>query len=406
MAWNGPMWVSSWHNFAPEVTTAFTFPERLEIYDWTLEGDGEAMPGMAFTKDEKLEIARILDEIHVQRINAGSITSRFPEDIESVREIAQLGLSAKVEAFVATNKADVDLATKSDVSGVSMELPSSDAWIEDRSQSRSEIVNQSIDTIDYAKEHGLSVTFGLQDATRADQEFLQEYVQCLTSQTKLDAILVADSMGAASPEGFKHLIRMMTRWTTLPVAIHCHNDFGLATANALAGVTAGASTVTTTMNGVGERCGLTSLEELAVALRVLYNIDLGIKLKKLCEASRIVEGATRPLISKLKPVVGERAFAWEADRFMETMRRFEARGSLKSGLPYEPDLVGNEFRFFPGKKTGIQGVRWEAEKLGFTLSYEQTQRVLEEVKQRLANKETTLTDRDFRDILLMTSRSS
>jgi methanogen homocitrate synthase len=404
LAWNGPKWTASWHNFAQEATSNFS--DRIEIYDWTLEGDGEEMPGIVFTKSEKLEIAKMLDAIHTHRINIGSLNSAPRADIEAITEIAHLGLSAKIEAFVGVNKSDVDLALKTDVPGILMELPSSDAWItKGIRRSREQVLAQSLDVITYAKEHGLGVTFGLQDATRTDETFLKEYVQTLSSQSKLDVISIADSMAVSTPEGFKHLIRLVTQWTKLPVAIHCHNDFGLATANALAGLSAGADIVTTTANGIGERCGLTSLEEIAVALRILYNIDIGIRLEKLCELSRLVERATGPVISSLKAVVGERAFAWEADGFVERTRNLQSAGAGKAALPYEPDLVGNDFKFYPGKKVGREGIKWESHKHGFDLTDEQVDELMTKTR-TLASAKAHLSEQAFLAIVKTLTRQS
>lgn len=398
MAWNGPKWISSWHNFAPDVTADFSLPEKVQIYDWTLEGDGEEMPGMVFTEDERLEIAKALDEVGVNSINVGWLSSTFPEDVGAIRKVAKLGLAANVEVCVEMKKPTIDLATESDMRGVLMELPSSDAWIESRQMSREKILDQAIEMITYAKDHGLNVTFGLQDATRADRGFLEDYIETLTRETKLDVMLIADSMSVASPEGFRHLIGMVKKWTKIPIAVHCHDDFGLATANALAAVTAGANIVTTTVNGIGERCGLTSLEETAVALRVLYGVDTGIKLEKLRKLSRIVERATTPLISSLKSVVGDRAFAWEMDRFVEAKKTLDASRLLKAGLPYEPDLVGNDFKFYPGKKIGVQGIKWEAERLGFNLTDQQAEQLVDKIKE-LSIRKRQPNSEDFLNML-------
>jgi methanogen homocitrate synthase len=380
------------------VTAHFHFPDKVQIYDWTLEGDGEEMPGMVIAEDERLKIAKALDEIGVNSINVGWLSSAFPEDIRAIRKVANLGLVANVEVCVEMKTSIIDLATGCDVRGVLMELPSSDAWIESRHMSREKILEQAIEMITYAKDHGLNVTFGLQDATRADRGFLEDYVKSLTRETKLDVMLIADSMSVASPEGFRHLIRMVKEWTRIPIAVHCHDDFGLATANVLAAISAGANIVTTTVNGIGERCGLTSLEEFAVASRVLYGVDTGIKLEKLRKLSSIVEAATTPLISTLKSVVGDRAFAWEMDRFVETKRSLEKSGLLKAGLPYEPDLVGNDFKFYPGKKVGVQGIKWEAERLGFKLTDEQAEQLVDKIRELSIQKRQPNTE-DFLNML-------
>lgn len=377
----GSMWVSSWHNFATDVTDDFSFPEKIELYDWTLEGDGEEMPGMVFTSDERKEIAQVLDAIRVPRIAVGMISSSSPEETEAVREIAHLGLRAKVETYVRANKRDIDIALKSGVSGVQLSIPPRDFWKEESNQYGIKILDQCIEAANYAKEHGLSVTFGLADATRADEDFLARFVKTVDEQSNVDAISLADSWGVASPDGLRHMIKMAKQWTKLPIAIHCHNDLGLATANALAGLAAGASIVTTTINGIGERSGLTSLEEVAVALRILHDIDVGIRYDKLCELSRAVEKATGPLISTLKPVVGERAFAIETDEFVESIK------NSKIPAAYNPDFVGNRFRLFLGRKTGEQGIKWEAKRLGFELTDRQVQVLLIKVKELLKGRE-------------------
>lgn len=349
----------SWHNFISDVTKEYAFPQKVELEDWTLQGNGEQAPGVIFARSERIAIARKLDEIGVHRLVTGLVEESLPEDTEVVKEIAHLGLKAKIETCVGLRREDLDWALKSDVWGVQLGVPSSDFWLEEklRQARRREAINQAIEATTYAKEHGLNVTFHLTDSARADQNFLREFVRSLSAETKVDAIGVSDSFGVASPEGFRHLVKMVRDWTKLPIAMHCHNDFGLATANALIGLSAGANIVNTAVNGLGERCGLTSLDEVAVALRMLYNIDIGIRYDGLCELSRLVETASGIRISEMKPIVGERAFAWESDRHLPTL--------IKARLPYEPDFVGSDFKLFLGKKTGKEGVKWQAEELGF-----------------------------------------
>lgn len=359
---------------------------------------------MVFTKNEREEIARALDNIHVHRMNAGFITHLFPDDIEPTKAIVQLGLSTKIEAKVAVSKADIDLALTTDVSEILMELPSSDVWIESINQTRSKVIEQSIEATTYAKEHGLRVTFGLQDATRADPEFIKQYTRALDAEGHADALCLADTWGVTSPEGFSHLVKMVKSMTKLPISIHCHNDFGLATANAIAGLSAGASIVTTTVNGIGERCGLSSLEEVVLALRMLYNIDMGMRYDRFCEISKIVEKATGHMISELKPVVGKRAFAWETDDFPQLVRSLQAKERVEEVMPYEPVLAGNDFAFFPGRKTGEVGVRWEAERLGFHLTDRQVQDMVLELRKR--SKAKQLRRQDFLNMLSTATRKS
>jgi isopropylmalate/homocitrate/citramalate synthase len=173
--------------------------------------------------------------------------------------------------------------------------------------------------------------------------------------------------------------------------------------NALAGLAAGASIVTTTVNGIGERCGLSSLEEVVLALRMLYNIDTGIRYDQFSILSKIVEKATGHMISDLKPIIGKRAFAWETDDFPQLIRNLQAKNRVKAVMPYEPELVGNDFAYFPGRKTGEQGVSWEAERLGFRLNDQQVQEIVAYLR-KLSKTRQRVNREDFLNALAKTTR--
>ena len=399
MASSEQKWKTSWHNFAPEVSREFSFPSQIEIYDLTLEGDGEEMPGMVFSRKDKIAIARGLDEARVHRIDAGWAAASNPEDIDAIREIAHLGLNAKVAAYIGSPTTEnVDTALKCDVWGVWTGFPASELLMRHGiGLSEDEVIEKATCVTTYAKEHGLNVRFELIDGSRATAAFAKKLIGALEG-AKVDSIGVADSYGVCSPEGFRHLIRTVRAWTSLPIVIHCHNDFGLATANALAGLSAGANLVTTTVNGIGERCGLTPLEEVVTALHLLYNIDVGVKYDELRELSELVEKATGPLTSKLKPVVGERAFGWETDDHIALIRKLEAAGQLEAALPYQPGLVGNNLRAFLGKRTGKEGVKWKAKEQKIELSDLEAERIASRIR-ALATRKRIPSEDEFRRIL-------
>ena len=354
------MWTSSWLNFEPSVTKSFAFPKRIELEDWTLQGDGEETPGVVYTDDEALAIAQKLDEVGVHRIVTGLLEPQHPEDARVVKKIAHLGLRAKIETIAGLSKPELERAISYDVWGVDLTIAGADFWLRrsEQEKRRAEAIEIAQTATSYCKAHGLKVTLNIRDAGRADPKFVRRAVKSVSDLA--DAIRVSDPYGMVNPIAFGKMIRMIKSWTKLPIAIHCHNDLGLATANALAGVASGASIPNTAVNGIGERCGLSSLEEVAVALRILYNIDTGIKLEKLAGLSHLVDEASGHLMTSQKAIVGERAFGWESDRSAPT-------GNL-ARVPFAPQLVGNDYRFFPGKKIGPKGIQRVASEQGFELT--------------------------------------
>ena len=388
--WIGPKWTSSWLNFEPSVTKDLSFPHKIELEDWTLQGDGEETPGIVFSREEALSIASKLDEVGVPRIMAGLVEPLFPEDGRIVKEIAHLGLRAKVGTIAGLSKVELDRAISYDVWELDIAIAAADFWLPEKRRlvRRDEAIKQVQIAMSYCKAHGVKVRLNVRDPARADPVFVRRVLRSVSNLA--DAIRVTEPYGMVSPFAFGKMIRMLRRWTDLPIAVHCHNDLGLATANALAGLASGASIPNTTVNGIGERCGLSSLEEVAVALRILYNVDTGIKFDKLYDLSQLVERATGHLISTQKPIVGKRAFGWESDRSVPSKARFR--------VPFEPEFVGNSFRFFPGRKLGIQGVRRTASTLGFELTDRQAERLVAKVRE-LSGAKKQPSDAEFLKLL-------
>jgi len=400
--WIGPKWISSRYNFDKEVLTQMNLPKKVEIYDVTCR-DGEQMPGVVFRKEDKVRIAQALDEVGIQRIEAGMPAVSL-EDFEAVKEIAHLGLKAKISIFCRARKDDVDIALKCDVWGVLIEVPSSDALIEKGFEwNRERVVEMAVEATSYAKEHGLHVSFFPYDTTRADTEFERKLMTTVAEQSHIDAITVVDTFGCAVPQGFAHLVKLVKSWVKIPVEVHCHNELGLATANTLAGVTAGAEVVHTTVNGIGERSGGAPTEEVAVGLRLLYGIDPGFRYERFFKLSKLVQEITGVKVVPNKPVVGDNAFSYEAGIPVMFCKRLKEINYLQAGLGYLPEFVGNKFIIAFGKKSGRHGVKWRLEEMGREATDEQIESMLTKIKEKSITSRRALTEEEFeetvRDVL-------
>jgi isopropylmalate/homocitrate/citramalate synthase len=392
--WIGPKWASSPLNFKPSVLKQFSFPKRIELYDVTCR-DGEQRPGVVFWKEDKIAIAKKLDEIGIQRIEAG-MPAVSDDDFNAVREIAHSGLNAKVCAFSRARKEDIDLALKCDVWGVLIETPSSDELItKGFGWTRQKMLDMATETTAYAKDHGLHTTYFAIDSTRANPAFLKKMYTAVVKKSHVDSVVVVDTFGIISPQGMGEMIRNVRKWVRVPLEVHCHNDFSLGTANAIAALAAGASVAHTNVNGLGERAGGASTEEVAVALRILYGKDLGFKYEKFYELSKLVQEASGVPVSPQKPVVGETAFGYEAGIAVMFCHNFKKANASEYGLSYMPEFVGNKFYVAIGKKSGAHSIRWRLEDLGIKASDEQVDKILAEVKQEAIQKKRGLTDDEF-----------
>ncbi|MEM2901780.1 MAG: hypothetical protein QXO32_03490 [Candidatus Bathyarchaeia archaeon] len=396
--WIGPKWISSRWNFDEAVLKEMSLPSKVQIYDVTCR-DGEQRPGVVFRREDKVKIARKLDEVGIHRIEAG-MPAVSEDDFEAVREIAHLGLSAKVLAFSRARRDDVDLALKCDVDGVLIEVPSSDALIElgfDWTKNR--VLEAAVDSTGYAKKHGLYVAFFPYDTTRADPVYERKLMTSVVEESHVDSMAVVDTFGCASPQGMARLVRTVKSWINVPLEVHCHNDLGLATANSLAAVTAGAEVVHTNVNGIGERAGGAATEEVVVGLRVLYGVDLGIRYENLVELSKLVEELSQVKVPSHKPVVGDTAFGYEAGIPVMFCRRLKKIDRLEVALSYLPEFVGNKLYIAFGKKSGRHGVEWRLEEMGLKASDEQVGEILAEVKSLGIEKRRALTDKEVDQII-------
>jgi methanogen homocitrate synthase len=363
----------------------------ITIYDSTLR-DGEQTPGVAFTLEQKVAIARKLDEIHVPQIEAG-----FPAVSEgeknSIKMICKLRLEAEILALSRLNKADIDAAVDAGVDMVLLFIATSDLHLQYKfNKPRQYVKDKVTEALDHCRSRGVRASLSCEDSTRTDPDFLVEVFK-VAEAGGAERIGITDTVGCASPEAITSLVTTVKNHFTLPISIHLHNDFGLALANSIAAVKAGATAVTTTVNGIGERAGNVPLEEFVAAMKFLYGKDLGIDTTRLKELSDMVAEFSHIPLARNQPIVGENVFSHESGIHVAAV--------LNCPLTYEsisPELVGNRRHLLLGKHSGITYVKKRLEDLGISASEEQAARILDKVK-KLGEVKGRVSDRDFEELV-------
>ncbi len=354
-------------------------PWNVEICDVTLR-DGEQTPGVSFTPDEKKDIATRLDAIGIEIIEAG-----FPivsvHEKEMVREISRLGLSAKICGLARACREDVDASLDAEVDMIGLFIGTSDLHIKFKHKKpREVVVENALEQLDYAVDHGLIVRFGAEDASRTDPDILVDIYRQAAGH-KADYVTFADTTGRLTPLEVAMVMKDIIPRTPVPVAIHAHNDLGCATANTLIAAELGAFQLHTTMNGLGERAGNARLEEVLVSL-VLKGGLTRYDLTEIPALSEKIQEYTGIYMPATKPVTGANAFAHESGIHIAAI--------LENPETYEfvpPELLGLERRFILGKHTGKRALMHILTSFGYnTITDEQVIQVLEKVKDRSEGK--------------------
>ncbi len=346
---------------------------QIRINDTTLR-DGEQAAGVAFSKAEKIALARFMDAIGIHELEVG-IPAMGSEEAEAILAITQLGLSTDLIGWNRAKRSDIEASIKCGLQRVHISIPVSDIQIKAKFQGNYDLVWKSLrDTINFALDRGLYVAVGGEDSSRADPSFLLD--MALAAQNwGASRFRFCDTVGILDPMMITERVSYLVSWLDIPVEMHTHNDLGLATANALAGIRAGATSVNTTVNGLGERAGNAALEEVIMALKQIYQIDLGINVRRFPELSQMVARASGSFVPPWKAIVGENAFAHESG--------IHVHGILQNPYTYElfdPQEVGRERRVVLGKHSGRHGIVKILKELGIFLTSEETQQVLAEVK--------------------------
>jgi isopropylmalate/homocitrate/citramalate synthase len=374
-----------------EINRPYALELEVGFYDTTLR-DGEQTVGVVLDPEQKLELARGLAEAGVQRIEAG-----FPrvseEDYEAVRLIAGAGLSAEIWGFSRAVGADVEALVELGVSASVIESPISDLKLDALGVGRDEMLRRIRDAVSFAAGAGITVAFFGVDSTRADPAFY-DAAYAAAVEAGAGEVVAVDTLGVASPDAVHALVRRTRELVgdDVPIHFHGHNDFGLATANAIAALRAGARWIHGTLNGMGERAGNANLGEIALALRALYGVETGVDLARLRALSDRVRELSGYELEPWKPLVGENLFRRESGAVAS---QFHDPPSIE---PYSSELVGADRGIVLGKKSGIDSVRIKAEELGLELSEEAQRAVLAAVKRRGAEKRGLVTDDEFREL--------
>lgn len=387
-------WVSP-YNYIPEVMDSYKLPPRVEIHDATLR-DGEQTPGVVFSVDDKIRIASKLAEIGVDRIEAG-MPSVSPQDAESIKEISKLGLKSKIFTFARAMKSDIDMAAECGAGGVVIEVPIGyPKLVTQFGWTWKDVLQKSADVINYARELGLYALFFPYDTTRARPDDLENLCKGIMDRSPPDAIGIVDTMGCATPEAIRYLVRWVKQLTNdLPVEIHTHNDFGLGVATELAAVAEGAQCVHSCANGLGERTGNAALEELILGLHVLYGYETDYRLDKLPELGELVSACANIPIQRNKPVLGSGNFTRESGIGVN----YVVEDPLVM-FGTHPALTGRAGEVVLGKKSGKASIQYKLRELGIEEPEDlDIPNLLAEIKQKGIEKKDILTNAEFLEIL-------
>ncbi|OGS44263.1 MAG: hypothetical protein A3K76_07175 [Euryarchaeota archaeon RBG_13_57_23] len=355
------------------VAARLPLPEKIVIYDSTLR-DGEQMPGVHFTTEQKVAIATKLAEVGVPQIEAG-----FPavsdQEKRAVKEIAELGLASEILCLARTTPSDIDIAADCGVDMVLLFIATSDLHMRYKlKMSREDVLKRAISSVEYARARGLKVSLSTEDSTRSDLAMIMDvYRECeKAGATRLG---ITDTLGCAGPEATHYLVKKVREGTSIPLSAHLHNDFGLATANSIAALYAGAEAIATTVGGIGERSGNVPLEQFVMVLKHLYKRDIRINTEGLTDLAKLVFEAAKLPIPANQPWVGPNAFSHESGIHVAAV--------LNCPMTYEcvnPEEVGNKRRLVLGKHSGTALVKSRLDERGIYASQEQICDIVRAIK--------------------------
>ncbi|MGI0078133.1 MAG: hypothetical protein ACRECH_00730 [Nitrososphaerales archaeon] len=395
--WKTAHWWTSQYNFDPEILGKKQFTDSIEMHDVTLR-DGEQTPGVVFSREDKVNIALKLDEAKVHRIEAGMpVVSE--EDKLAIKEIVKSASFSKIFSFCRVRKEDVDASIDCGVGHLVMEIPALKERLQVMGMTVEDAASRAVDVIEYAKSHGLFVVFFPYDTTRSDFESISTMMKAGES-AHADRLAVVDTVGASSPEGFADLVSKVRKLVKIPLEVHCHNSLGFGTANTIAGLGAGAKTAHVAVNGIGEGAGNVALEEVVVALKIAYGIDVGIDVAKLNEASQIVEKCSNIPIPVNKPVFGKNVFTREGGIAVE--RYYKLPLIAREMELFDPGWLDRKTEIILGKKSGKYSILYALRERGLVANDEQVKQLLEAVKQKSIEKKGAVTPEEFDEFLKRT----
>lgn len=371
----------------------------LQIVDTTLR-DGEQTAGVVFSNQEKLRIARLLDELGVQQIEAGVPVMGGDEE-QAIKDIVKLGLKASIMGWNRAVISDIATSLACGVDAVAISISTSDIHIEHKLQTtREDILERMVKATEFAKRNGVYISVNAEDASRSDMDYLVQFA-LEAKKAGADRLRYCDTVGILDPFTTFDRITTLIEKTGLDIEMHTHDDFGMATANALAGVKAGATYVGVTVNGLGERAGNAALEEVVMALKHLHDTELNFVTERFVEVSEYVARASGRMLPPWKSIVGSNMFAHESG--------IHADGALKNPLTYEvfkPEDVGSERQIVIGKHSGTASIKAKfMGEYGKVISDEEAAEILKRVRSLAVDMKRSLFDKEliyiYEDILAL-----
>ena len=390
--------VSPW-NYAQEVTEGLALPRKVAFHDITLR-DGEQQSGLCFRKSDKVRIAEALAEAGVDRIEAGMpVVSKA--DAAAIRAIVKAKLGPKIFSFARCMVADVQRSLDTGVDGIVVEIPCSEHIIKHAYQWPLErAIGVAIEATRFAHDHGLYTVFFPIDASRADIDWFLRTIERIATEGHMDALALVDTFGGVSPSAMAYLVRKVKERIGKPLETHFHDDFGCGTANTLLGIAAGCEVAHVTVNGIGERCGNASLQEVALALEAMYGAKTNIRTEKLYALSKLLQRICGYRLPTNAPIVGDRVFEIESGIIVSWFKNCGLEHALEL-FPYHWDWMGQPPpKVLIGKKSGIDTIGYSLERIGRAgVDKDQAMAILAAVKEAALRKKGLLGLREFKAIV-------
>lgn len=378
-------------NFYDNVRGLMKIKEEIIVHDTTLR-EGEQAPGVVFSPDDKMAIAQWLDKVGVQQLESG-FPAASPGEMEAVTALAKQGLKAKIFGFARAVKSDIDAVIKTEAPGLVISFPPSDIHLKYKlKMTREQYLDRAVEMVEYAKAHGLYISYSAEDSTRTDFNFLMKVFKTVV-EAGVDRARIVDTLGAILPNAMRYLVTETRKVIDAPIEVHCHNDHALGVANTLAAVEAGATAVSTSLLGLGERAGLAATEEVILALYNLYNVRY-FNLSSMYRLCKFVEDISGVTIYPSKVLAGRNIFTHATG--------IHQHGVLENPTtyePYPPELVGQKRRLVLGKLSGSHAVSSKLQEYGIKASKKEVKKILLEVKKTSEKRKSVLSDEEFLKIV-------
>lgn len=397
--WETEQWFVSPWNYDDEVIQSFNFAEKIKFHDVTLR-DGEQQAGVTFRKEDKIRIAEGLAEAGIHRIEAG-MPAVSKQDEDAIKEIVKRNLGPEIFAFSRCMVEDVKKAADCGVTGIVVEIPSSEHIIQRAyGWPLEKAIELSIEATLCAKELGLYTAFFPIDASRADINWVLNLLEKVATEGHMDSLVVVDTFGGLSPHAIPRLIRQIKKRINKPIETHFHDDFGLGTANTLMALAAGADVAHTTVSALGERAGNTAYEDVALALLTMYGYDTGLNYKMVYPLSKLVRELAGVAIQPNRGLVGDMIYQIESGIISSWFKKCGAETPVEL-FPVHWDLIGHTpAEVVLGKNSGIDSIWAWLEKTGYSnVGKEEANEILMEVKAKAYDKKALLTEDEFRAIV-------